>query len=78
MAYLVLEIHATNLSINDLNQRYISDGTNPPLNAELFTNLMNEIISGRVTGTIQATSKDVTSSVTTSGSGSLQKLLQYS
>lgn len=78
MAYLVLEIDATNMQLTDLMQRYLGDGTNPPLAAELLTNLMNEMVSGRVTGTIQATTRTSTAGVTPTGTGSVQYLLQYS
>lgn len=75
MAYLAIEINATNLQIADLNQRVISDGSDSRKTLELLANLIQELVIKRTVGTVQLTSKSTTSSITTGGTGSLQVTL---
>lgn len=75
MAFLAIELNISNLTINDLNQRVIGDGSNANSSMELLANLLQEMVQGRTVGTAQLTSKNVTSSITTSGTGSTQVTL---
>lgn len=73
MAFVVIEIDVSGLSIGTLNSK-VQRPTKPHAAVNELNDLLSGILNGSYDASVQVTTRDVTASITTSGSGSQQEL----